>query len=142
MTKYVLGFLFDNERQLVALIEKQKPEWQKGYLNGIGGKVESFDIDSTDAMVREFREEAGVETFANGWRMFATMKGKDWIVDCFVQFSSAAMSKVISATEERIHIIHVSAIEHHKTLSNVPWLVPMALDQNMGNPPFFADIQY
>lgn len=142
MTQYVVGFLFDNERQLVALIEKQKPEWQKGYLNGIGGKIEPSDKDASAAMVREFYEEAGVETLANGWRKFAVMNGKDWSVDCFVQFSSGAISKVISATNEQIHIIHVSAISHHKTLSNIPWLVHMALDENMGNPPFFATIEY
>jgi hypothetical protein len=26
--------------QMVVLIEKQKPDWQKGCLNAVGGKVE------------------------------------------------------------------------------------------------------
>jgi len=37
MTEYVLGFLMDNYR--VVLIEKQRPAWQKGLLNGVGGHI-------------------------------------------------------------------------------------------------------
>jgi hypothetical protein len=34
----VAGFLFRNNDTEVALIRKNKPDWQKGKLNGIGGK--------------------------------------------------------------------------------------------------------
>jgi 8-oxo-dGTP diphosphatase len=39
-TQYVLGFLFDPSQKDVVLIKKLKPEWQKGKLNGVGGKIE------------------------------------------------------------------------------------------------------
>jgi hypothetical protein len=38
--EYVCGFMFANDFTEVALIRKNKPEWQRGKLNGIGGKVE------------------------------------------------------------------------------------------------------
>lgn len=42
-TIYVAGFLFGPmpRHNYVALIRKNKPDWQKGKLNGIGGKVEA-----------------------------------------------------------------------------------------------------
>jgi 8-oxo-dGTP diphosphatase len=150
-TEYVLGFLFDDKKELVVLIEKQKPEWQKGFLNGVGGKVEESDSRgpeynrlqrATTAMVREFKEESGVKTKEINWRIFAVMEGNDWVVSCFTYTNSAALSKVITCTNEKIYIIHVTALAHHKVLSNIPWIVPMALDENMGNHPFYATIIY
>lgn len=48
MQEYVLGFAFTPKdlkgNQKVVLIEKLKPEWQKGKFNGIGGKLEKDDI--------------------------------------------------------------------------------------------------
>lgn len=35
-TKYVVGFAFDLTLTMVALIRKNRPEWQMGLLNGIG----------------------------------------------------------------------------------------------------------
>jgi hypothetical protein len=36
---YVVGFLFRNNLSEVALIKKDRPAWQAGHLNGIGGKL-------------------------------------------------------------------------------------------------------
>ncbi len=55
---YVAGFYFSECGERVALIRKLKPEWQRGWLNGIGGKVEPGE-SPLSAMVREFEEEAG-----------------------------------------------------------------------------------
>ena len=59
MIHYVVGFLFDRSKAQVLMINKQKPSWQLGYLNGLGGKIEPGEI-SYQAMAREFGEEAGV----------------------------------------------------------------------------------
>jgi hypothetical protein len=42
--RYVAGFLFDSALHNVLLIEKQKPEWQVGMLNAIGGKIEGDEL--------------------------------------------------------------------------------------------------
>lgn len=65
MTHYVLGFAFDDLGR-VALIRKNKPDWQRGRWNGIGGKVEQEAC--FDAMEREVREETGVTVEAERWR--------------------------------------------------------------------------
>lgn len=72
---YVVGFLFDQELQRVALIRKNKPRWQAGLLNGIGGKIEITDDNPHDAMFREFKEEA--ELCWSDWSYFAKMSGPD-----------------------------------------------------------------
>lgn len=64
-TKYVLGFAFYQDQ--VLLIRKTRPKWQAGLLNGIGGKVESFDENNQVAMRREFVEETGIETDQDQW---------------------------------------------------------------------------
>jgi len=39
----VAGFLLSEDRGQVALVEKIKPEWQRGLLNGMGGEIEPSD---------------------------------------------------------------------------------------------------
>lgn len=63
---FVLGFMFNPSRDLVLLIEKDRPAWQAGKLNGVGGKLEDGE-DPMVAMVREFREETGIETSPEAW---------------------------------------------------------------------------
>jgi len=66
LKRYVCGFLFhygDNNRAIpaqVLLIKKSRPDWQKYYLNGIGGLINS-DETPHEAMRREFREETGLD---------------------------------------------------------------------------------
>jgi 8-oxo-dGTP diphosphatase len=40
MNKYVVGFLFNSDTNKVCLIKKNRPQWQKGRLNGVGGHIE------------------------------------------------------------------------------------------------------
>jgi 8-oxo-dGTP diphosphatase len=60
MISYVVGFMFSEYCNEIALIKKKRPEWQKGRLNGIGGHIEKNEVPH-DAMYREFEEEAGIE---------------------------------------------------------------------------------
>lgn len=65
---YVCGFMFSPTLTQVVLIEKKKPSWQKGLLNGVGGKVEPREEPSY-AMAREFKEETGVVTHPQHWSL-------------------------------------------------------------------------
>lgn len=83
-TVYVAGFLLADVRYgatnsgatvpYVAVILKNRPAWQKGMLNGIGGKVEPFDRTFEDAMTRELQEEAGIVVAPSRWSHFATVR--------------------------------------------------------------------
>lgn len=67
--KYVLGFAFSPDNSKVLLIRKERPKWQSGLLNGVGGKVEGEEW-LREAMVREFKEETDIDTSTTDWSMF------------------------------------------------------------------------
>jgi len=132
-THYVLGFLFSRNKQFVALIKKNKPEWQKGLLNGIGGKVEGGE-DIYNAMQREFKEETGVDI--ERWLHFAKLEGEDFVVDVFKAFNDNVLN-VNTMTEETVYLFDLNFITL-PTISNIPWLLEMALDDSK----FFTTVIY
>jgi 8-oxo-dGTP diphosphatase len=119
---YVVGFLFDPLAFHVALIRKARPAWQRGYLNGIGGKVESRECPR-DAMAREFEEETGAKVI--DWKFFARMYGDDWEVFCYKSFGDYILS---TKTDEEIVTVFLEDLENHKLIPNLNWLIPLALD--------------
>ncbi len=57
MKRYVAGLMFSKDEKYVALVIKNKPDWQKGLLNGIGGKIEEedkFDKKSIYRIIHEY----------------------------------------------------------------------------------------
>ena len=78
MKSYCLGFNFVHGRKGVLLIEKTRPEWQKGYWNGLGGKIDRYE-NSHEAMVREFSEESGCITDILEWSCIGKVSYTDSI---------------------------------------------------------------
>ena len=97
---YVLGFMFDPTRERILLIRKNRPRWQAGKLNGIGGKVEPGE-SPVSAMVREFTEETGLQTQPSEWSHFAVLEGQDFRVWCF-QAASEQMIQARTLTDEEV----------------------------------------
>lgn len=150
MKRYVAGFLFDNQGEKVALIEKQRPDWQRWQLNGIGGKIErnqrncmcyendcdqmNFDPcicpweEPNEAMRREFREETGVDL--ETWKEYCLLYGRDWEVHFFMDYNDSVFN-VETKTDERVAIYEVlnvlDARITHPLIPNLRWLIPMAL---------------
>lgn len=123
--QYVVGFYFV-EQGNVVLIRKNKPEWQAGKLNGVGGLVERNE-SPVDTMVREFREEAGKQTNEKDWRFFAVLM----LSDCIVNFFSArgVFTGVTSVTDERVEFLNIDELsERNDILPNLRWLIPLALN--------------
>lgn len=80
---YVLGFAFSPEPAArCVLIERHKDDWQRGRVNGLGGHIKPGEIP-TDAMIREFSEESGIETVASDWMEMLTIHGNGWIMHVF-----------------------------------------------------------
>lgn len=124
-TNYVAGFMFDAARENVALIEKQKPDWQKGKLNGIGGKIEEGE-SPVQAMVREFEEETGCrETL---WRWYCDLKFQGATIHFFMCIGD--LSELCSMEGEQVRIVPVADIPRLNTIPNLRWLVPMAIDKD------------
>lgn len=126
MKKYVAGFLFSQDRTKVALIRKNKPEWQEGKLNGIGGKIEPFEHE-LDAMEREFREETGVSVKSYFWNLFASIQGEDYVCHFFRAFDDSVFG-VKSMEEEQVCVLAVNELHNYAHIPNLKWLIPLALD--------------
>jgi len=125
--EYVLGFLFNRAGDQVVLIEKQTPEWQRGQLNGVGGKIEVGETPR-QAMEREFAEEAGV--LFQDWECIILMSGVNWRVTCFRAFDESAFMQVSSTGHERIVRCQVCDIPRYSRLDNLEMLVAIAKDRS------------
>jgi 8-oxo-dGTP diphosphatase len=148
-SRYVAGFLFDKKGEQVALIEKQRPDWQRFKLNGIGGKIEKNqrncmcyenDCDQTnfdpcicpwetpdEAMRREFREETGVDL--TPWRLYCVLHNARFEVNFFCAFDDAVFD-VRTNTDEQVRVYDlVNVLDFrmtHPLIDNLRWLIPMA----------------
>jgi 8-oxo-dGTP diphosphatase len=129
MKRYVLGFAFQPTfNDEVVLIRKLKPEWQAGKLNGVGGSIEEGESPS-QAMSREFFEEAGVATDPQRWRSFATMRGAGWEVFCFeTRLHNYEYDHLESKTAEQLVMCKVDELPYEgDVIENIPVLVAAAL---------------
>lgn len=120
MSQYVAGFLIDPTAETVTLIRKGKPEWQRGKLNGVGGKIEPGEWPS-DAMRREFREEAGLDI--TSWDWFATVEGPWGAVYFFRAFNEATPRTMES---EPIEVHRLDEVPYAECIPNLSWLIPLA----------------
>lgn len=123
--QWVAGFLFDDSATKVVLIRKNRPEWQRGLLNGVGGKVESAEaID--DAMVREFYEETGRLTARDQWHHFAALRWEEGTVHFLRMFDTFHCSNVRMTTDEQVEVVDVGDLDTYAVVPNLRWLVPLA----------------
>jgi 8-oxo-dGTP pyrophosphatase MutT (NUDIX family) len=127
MIKYVGGFLFSENEKYVALIKKNRPDWQVGKLNCIGRKIEDNETIQ-EAMYREFFEETGVEI--TNWKHFATLKHTEYEL-YFFRFFGDEIYGTKTLTDESVFLIEVENIKKHKRIPNLDWLIPMALDKTI-----------
>lgn len=133
MTTYVLGFYFRGPAGIeeVALIRKNRPHWQAGKLNGIGGKVEEDDDSNAHAMVREFYEEAKLNTNLSDWRKFGELHHDGNLVHLFMSRpQSAGALALLSGTDEEVQWYPVHLLHQLPVMANLHWMIPMALDKD------------
>lgn len=120
--KYVVGFMFDETESSVLLLQKNRPEWQRGLINGIGGRIED-DESALQAMRREFREEAGIDHL--DWCEFCVLSDyRDWSIHFFS--TTGRLGDAEQCTDESPIILPVSELPDN-VIPNLRWLIPMAL---------------
>lgn len=124
MRRYVLGFAFSKDKKNVVLIKKNNPEWQRGYFNGIGGKLEQGET-SYSAMIREFKEETSV--YNEDWNYVGVMYNDGFSVEIFSVYTDDIFN-CKTVEEEEIHIFEVSQLNKIAVISNLKWIIPMILD--------------
>ena len=132
LIEYVCGFLFSPDKQFVILIRKSKPKWQEGLFNGVGGKVESTDINIPHAMHREFLEETGLNILPDAWNWFATYidkgntsgyPGKVYMLRAV----SERYTDVQTMEDEQVRICDVNIAQSNSSLPNLTYMIPLAL---------------
>lgn len=116
MKHYVAGFLFDEAIENVVLVRKDRPEIMKDKLNAVGGKIEDYDLSPEAAMIREFKEEAGVQT--GYWNFFTDLTGEGFIVNFFYLVDQNAFDKAYSAEREEIVKLSLEDVQKHSFVEN------------------------
>ena len=122
---YVVGFLFDETRQAVALIRKTKPEWQRGKLNGVGGKVEDGETP-LQAMRREFWEETGVDVPEAEWEPLGTLQSVNSVVHMFRAVGNPYA--VQTTTDEVVGVYHWQFLDYTEAVPNLRWSLPFCAE--------------
>lgn len=125
--RWSLGFALSEDGREVLLIRKDRPAWQAGRWNGIGGKVEPGEAPLA-AMVREGLEEVG-QAFA--WRPIARLRGSWGEVHVF---SARGVLAPERRESEEPGVFPVEALFAPAgpplASSNVRLLVALALDES------------
>lgn len=132
MKKYVVGFMFNEERDTVVLVKKERPDWQKGRWNGVGGHIEDGEI-AREAMVREFYEETGIDTSYLDWTSYANALEEDNFSIVFY-YAIGDIEKARTMTDEIIELKAIESIPYIPTIENLNWLIHLAIDSMDGRP--------
>jgi 8-oxo-dGTP diphosphatase len=126
---YAVGFMVAPETDQVLLIRKNRPAWQAGRLNGIGGHVEPGE-SPYECMLREFGEETGLAYRA--WTTMLCMEfpgARIWFYRAHVTPDYLRLAK--TTTDEPVEVHRIGALltdaEGKRMLPNLRWLLPMAV---------------
>lgn len=145
---FVVGYMRESLSNRVIMVRKTKPAFQAGLLNGVGGKVDHW-VDGfpgrretpLEAMVREFREETGIETTPDEWRLIMYMQDtRDFYTEepcvsepgtvywfaCTRRFLPKLPARVLDSGEELLTINMHDLPNRNDCLATVRWVVPMA----------------
>lgn len=121
MKEYALCFI--QHEGSVLLIEKIKPDWQKGRLNLPGGSIEEGETPH-EAAIRELFEEAGILTFYA--YSLGVIEGPDWrvhVIGCVSHHPECWEQK----TNEPVFWLPIQdALKHPKLIENLRTIIPIA----------------
>jgi len=125
-THYTCGFIYHNDMNNILLIQKKRPSWQNGKINGIGGKVETFDSNSLQGWIREVKEEANIHISSKQKIYnFCRLVGTNYSIEFFCTFFKNPI-KFRSETDELIIDIPIQDLPKYNLLHNLPWLIEMS----------------
>lgn len=128
MKNYVVGFLFNNDMTKIVLIYKNRPYWQIGKLNGVGGKIEEYE-SSFNAMIREFKEETGL--LINNWKSFCQLSDINKKYEVIFYYAiSDNIYNISSTTDEKVEIFNIDDLNTLPIVDNLKWIIPMSMDKN------------
>lgn len=119
----VVGFVFHPDYS-VYLIRKNRPKWQMGKLNGIGGHIEKGET-SSEAMSRECYEEGGVLIPEKDWNYICELEGDKWTLNVYGLIVSSEI-KLKTMTDEEVGLYNANSIMRLPVISSIQFLIPMS----------------
>ncbi len=131
MVYYTLGFIFNSSLNQVLLVHKLRPDWQNGKVNGIGGKIEEGE-ESLACIVSEVQEESGLIIGPDQWVFFGVTTLPDAHVDVYTTIYKGDASDIENVNDEKIEWCDINKLPSN-IITNLSWLVPMALDKIKNN---------
>jgi 8-oxo-dGTP diphosphatase len=140
MKKYSLGFIFNASLNKVLLMHRIKPEWQKGKINGIGGKVEEHE-SALSSMVRETQEETALTIKENEWQYIANLSSPEFFTEVFACIYPGNIADAKSLEEQKIEWFSLDKLPSNM-INNLRWLIPLSLDKVKHNEPKSVTILY
>jgi len=135
MKAMTLGFIFDPTLTEVLLIKKNRPEWQKGLHNGVGGhagEIETKFENWAGCFAREAQEETNLQIFTDRLikigRIHGQYKEEPILVVMFAYRLQDAkeMKQVDTITDEELVWVPVEDIGLIPLIENLTFIIPFA----------------
>jgi 8-oxo-dGTP diphosphatase len=122
--------MFSKNRELLLLIRKSRPQWQKGFLNGIGGSIEG-DETPLEAMKREGIEETGLspEWIHKGVMQGINNDGSNFECHIFYAYSDIVYHYE-QKEDEKLGLYNPKAIDPREVITNLNFLIPYGMYQD------------
>jgi 8-oxo-dGTP diphosphatase len=108
----------------ILLIHKDRPEWQKGRINYVGGKVEDGE-SYEQAAIRELKEETGIDV--DEVVPCGQIKGCSFVVFCFsCQVDEAKQTSPRDCETEKVEWFFIEEVVQDKRLmDNLKIAIPL-----------------
>lgn len=137
MIKYVLGFLFNGDDQVVLI--KQQDE----KLNGVEGKIKA-DETAPQAMERTFVEKTGISSI--DWKMFGSLGSADktGMFTCWLFCATDNKAdELITLKDKEVDLYSIDEVFGDEYfVRNLLWLLPLAQETLSGSGPIFTQANY
>lgn len=124
--EYTVGFIFTPSFDHVLLMHKNRPAWQVGKLNGIGGKFEQGETPDT-CVAREVAEESGLAIPASNWKYIAREIFEENTVHFLATVYSGQMDDAKTLTDEPVEWIAMEKLPP-EVIQNLPYLLLLSKD--------------
>jgi len=114
----------------ILLVLKDRPEWQKGRLNLVGGKIEKGETPGHAAM-RELQEEAGLIGISPEYgtpiipKLCGAIKGVDCVVYCFSVDVNEKIIKPREGETEKVDWYSLDVLDDSRLMPNLRLVVPL-----------------
>lgn len=124
---YSCGLVLSPDRGEVVLVEKRRPDWMAGMLNGVGGAQKPDERRARDTMTRKCAEETGLYVHPDNWTMLAELLcPMDKTRVAFFWTATEMYASCCTVTDERVGIYLVDDLDSRNCAPWLAWLARLA----------------